>query len=214
MGLAVSVLVAIIALTAQAQAQTSQLAQYVPADAGLYLELDDLPTALTAYTEGPLYARMDQSPAWVEWKESELPNVQALQNSIAAALNLSWESISTDILGGQVAVAVWPSQQATAESGTRPGNTLVLLRAKKAASLQPVSSGFRRLQRSMGIEWTKEESGGVDVHIGTDLATQQVKFAHAVVDETAILADSKQACLRALALLQAKPEEPSLADLD
>ncbi len=212
-------------LSGFAFAQPTGLARYVPSDAGLFIQLDDLPAALHRYGDGPLHARLEENLAWSEWTQAESAGLHDISQSLANVLGISWREFTDDIVGGQIGLAIWP-QTARAEGAAgnplQRGTTLLILDTRDGKSLQKVAAGFRRLQTAAGLTWSEEIVNGVTIHVGrAHVGSAQPNdsrsgYVLAVVDELAILTDSRELCLEALQLVVSANDDaavPSLAAL-
>ena len=168
----------------------------------MYVEINNLPAALDRYGKGPLHARLAQFPAWSEWVEAESENLHALQDSLTQLFGLEWDKLSEDILGGRIALAMWPVQASNNQTDTpQRSGTLIVLQSQDAESLQTVAAGFREMQSTFGIKWSPQDAGGETIHVGIDSANpEQTRFALATVGQTAFLADSTEICQAALKL--------------
>jgi hypothetical protein len=188
------------------------LARFVPADAGLCVEITNLAAHLDRFYESRLFARFQSFPPLAGFLKSNRAAVQALAEELREQTGLSAGEMVHQILGQQVLVAVWPGE---AENSSAPGPALALVECDDAVLLARVTGRLLQAERAAGRSVAKSrwQSGlaSCDIH-RIDVGVSESSLYLAVIDRFGIVATSETLVTKVLDLRAGKQEAPSLAD--
>lgn len=119
------------------------LAQLVPADAGLYIEFDDLANHARKFLDGGFYQRLVELPPLAAWRESNQLPLDKIADSLSRQLGITSEEFWQKLLNRKAAMAVWPGSE-TPEAG------LFLLEAADQELLERAMAALADAHRRAG----------------------------------------------------------------
>lgn len=128
------------------------LAQYVPRDAGLCLELHAPANQLAAFQESDLADRWLSYEPLARWREQNGPHVQKLLAYFALQLGRSPQELWHGLFAGESALAVWPPLV-----GQSDGPALALIDTESEDFVRQLTEHLLRAQRASGGHVVTEE---------------------------------------------------------
>lgn len=128
---------------ARAADEKRSLAALVPADAGLYMEFDDLATHARKFLNGAFYQRLVELPPLAAWRQqNELP-LDKLADALSRQLGITPDEFWQKLLSRKAAMAVWPGSES-------PQSGLFLLEAADQALLERAMDALADAHRRAG----------------------------------------------------------------
>lgn len=194
-----------LAVAAEASPSLSKL---VPADAGLYIEFDDLASHAHEFLQGDFHKRLIELPPLARWREENQIPVESLVDALSRQLGITKDEFWQKLLSRKAAVAVWPGEGA-------PSGGLFLLEAADQALLErailALADAHRRAGDLMGEG--ELEHAGIKYRVRTlDRGENNLSIYVATLGPIGVLTGSEQVMHQVLELHAAKePSDKSLA---
>ncbi|MBX3411429.1 MAG: hypothetical protein KF708_01835 [Pirellulales bacterium] len=128
---------------ARAADDAPSLARLVPADAGLYIEFDDLVSHASDFFEGEFHKRLIELPPLAKWRQENQIPIGSIIEALSRQLGVSADEFKQKLLGRKAAVAVWPGAGA-------PAGGLFLLEAADQKLLERAMLALADAHRRVG----------------------------------------------------------------
>lgn len=186
-------------------------AKYVPADAGLVIEVSDLSGTFDRFLKGAWPERWDSVPAFRKWRTDNEASLHEAALEIGRHLGIPAEELGRGLGGGRVLLAVWPPKAGVAEG---PG--LGILQATDASVLSRVVEGLQEAQSNSGGNGAVQDhrAAGQSYFEFRNVTSEGVRTAWmAQVDELLLVANNESTIVLALERVGTNVES-RLADLD
>ncbi len=219
-------LVVALAGPAVAWAAEPPLAAWVPASAGLTIEVTGAAPAARQFLGSPLGRRWLAFPPVARWWGENREQTGRVVTEIGRYLGVAPADVWRDVLGHQALLAVWPPRHDaesppgnndgppdTAHRSRPPASTLLLLRSHNAATLRQLVEGFCNAQeRSDQVAWQVLKHGEIEFRHGSGGKGSDLYVA--LLDNTAAVSDTRQVLETVLDLQSASQRAAtSIADL-
>jgi len=196
---------------ATAAEESPPLSRYVPADAGLCVEVTNLGARLDDIRASELYRRVRKFPPLARFLTDNAAEIGLLTEELRQQTGLSFEELLRRFFGQQVLVAVWPCQPG---NDLQPGPALALVNCPDAALLENVATRLIAAERAAGRrvqrgQWRNGDRVCVIHRIDANAGQPALYMAN--VDHLGILA-TDEALVQQVLSLHADKSRPSLAD--
>ncbi|HVU90414.1 MAG TPA: hypothetical protein VHD36_24025 [Pirellulales bacterium] len=188
------------------------LARFVPADAGLCVEVTDLARHWDTFRHSPLGTRLQDFPPLRQFLTDNQAAVDALANELRDQTGLSPHDLLHDLLGHRLAVAVWPG---TAADPDATGPALALVECQKSQVLDQVVARLLAAERAAGRRVVTTRWKGADRSCAIyriETSREQPSLYLTTIDQLGIVATSDKLVAQVLELHAGNKEVASLAE--
>lgn len=139
-------IIALLGFVANSAAAASNLADFVPKDAGACLSLEEAAPHVDAFVAGPLYGRLNAFPPLAQWRRDNVPQLKKIAAEVSRQLDVSVPDAWRQIFGRQMLLAIWPPENAQQKQGP----ALLLVEAEDPQLLARLVRGIQAAQQRSG----------------------------------------------------------------